>query len=230
MFNEGPLHFIHQGHTPQEAGDHSRVTICTCEPRKMNCLSWCLQGSNSSRDVWNTSVTCTLPRAVTPQNETHPTPVLQTLEHTLKDILEVSGIGHPVDTTEHRLPIQPSPAAGTLQFRQLHGRSVGTVSQMAPKSPCFFLMLCFTLDLLRFSSFTLLSWFVLLCDWVKCQNYTAYRMQHFIVPSLLSRISSAAGRHDCFRTPGCQITFQKTMPLVIRPKKRRGKKKKVFLF
>lgn len=54
-------------------------------------------------------------------------------------------------------------------------------------------------------------------------------MQHFVVPSLLSCISCAVGQHDCFRTPGCQITFEKTMPLVIRPKKRK-KKKRLFFF
>lgn len=69
--------------------------------------------------------------------------MLQTPEHELKDNLKASGAGHAVDTAEHRLPAQMSTAAGTLQFQQLCGSSVGSVSLEWPSmNVCFFLVPC----------------------------------------------------------------------------------------
>lgn len=72
----------------------------------MNFLSPYSQECNTSRDVWNPSVTCTLSCTGTPQKGMHLTLVLQTLEHVLKDILKGSRAGHAVNITEHRLPVQ----------------------------------------------------------------------------------------------------------------------------
>lgn len=119
----------------------SRVTICTCELRNMNLLSQYSPECNTSRDVLNPSVTCTLPCTGTPQKDTHLALMLQTLEHVLKDILKASGAGGTVSTSEHRLPVPMSPAAGTLQFQQLQGSFVGAVSLERPSmNVCCFLM------------------------------------------------------------------------------------------
>lgn len=135
------LDFIWQRHTPQEVSGLSRVTTCTCELRNKNFLSQHSPECNTSRDVWNPSVTCTLSCTGTPRKDSHMTLVLQTLKHVLEDILKASGAGHAVNNTEHKWPVQMSTAAGTLQFQQLHRSSVGTVSLEWPSmNVCFFLV------------------------------------------------------------------------------------------
>lgn len=82
----------------------------------------------------------------------HLTLMLQTPEHELKDNLKASGAGHAVDTAEHRLPAQMSTAAGTLQFQQLHGSSVGSASlEWLSMNMCFFLVPCSKAGLPNFS-------------------------------------------------------------------------------
>lgn len=150
--------------TPQEVSGLCRVTTCTCELRNMNFLSQHSPECNTSRDVWNPSVTWALSCTGTPRKDRHVTLMLQTLERVLGDILKAGGSGHAVNTTEHRLHVQMSTAAGTLQFQQLHGTSVGAVSLERPSMDvCFFLVpwAWFPGILL---SFMRLLWFVLLWD------------------------------------------------------------------
>lgn len=82
----------------------------------------------------------------------HLTLMLQTPEHELEDNLKASGAGHAVDTAEHRLPAQMSTAAGTLQFQQLHGSSVGSASlEWLSMNVCSFLVPCSKAGLPNFS-------------------------------------------------------------------------------